>query len=326
MISRRLAWVDILRGFLILIVILGHVLQRGDFNNSTLWNVIYSFHMSAFFVLSGWVGYKESLLGLKGIGHRAKSLLIPLVVWSVAKIIISSSPENYLDKAIDFFLHPDRTYWFLYTLFIVVTVIELWKYLSHKLKLRNLYMMIGGEMLLFFVMVLCEPRIFGFQFIAYYSFFYALGYLIRKHDVKFNPLVTLMMGVTWFIMALFWKMHDVPQPLYFLVGSIPSSLLIYSYRLIAATIGSLFFLNISRILFESRSFKPLEYVGTITLELYVVHIAFGGISCKLMSNISIEFSTWQYDLTDFLLRTVTSIMIVALIARIPKLNKLLFYK
>lgn len=57
----RIIWVDSLKGFLILLVILGHAIQKayGDscFDNK-VFNLIYSFHMAAFMAVSGWLMYK----------------------------------------------------------------------------------------------------------------------------------------------------------------------------------------------------------------------------------------------------------------------------
>ena len=57
----RLQWLDVLRGFLILLVILGHVMQSfiADVENIRLWNIIYSFHVPAFMAISGYLMYKE---------------------------------------------------------------------------------------------------------------------------------------------------------------------------------------------------------------------------------------------------------------------------
>lgn len=61
MVSRRLVWADSLKGILIILVVLGHAIQvvlgQGCFDNH-LWNLIYSFHMAAFFAVSGWFAYK----------------------------------------------------------------------------------------------------------------------------------------------------------------------------------------------------------------------------------------------------------------------------
>lgn len=49
--KKRLIWIDSLKGWLMILVVLGHAIQSslGDacFQNH-LWNLIYSFHMPAF--------------------------------------------------------------------------------------------------------------------------------------------------------------------------------------------------------------------------------------------------------------------------------------
>lgn len=59
--TNRLQWADALRGLLILLVILGHSIQYApniDAENNRLWNMIYSFHMPAFFAISGFLNYR----------------------------------------------------------------------------------------------------------------------------------------------------------------------------------------------------------------------------------------------------------------------------
>lgn len=52
--KKRLIWIDSLKGWLMILVVLGHAIQSslGDacFQNH-LWNLIYSFHMPAFMAL-----------------------------------------------------------------------------------------------------------------------------------------------------------------------------------------------------------------------------------------------------------------------------------
>ena len=58
--KKRLIWIDSLKGWLMILVVLGHAIQSslGDacFQNH-LWNIIYSFHMPAFMAISGWFAY-----------------------------------------------------------------------------------------------------------------------------------------------------------------------------------------------------------------------------------------------------------------------------
>ena len=59
--NERLIWADSLKGWLILLVILGHAIQctlGADCENNHVWNLIYSFHMPAFMAVSGWLAYR----------------------------------------------------------------------------------------------------------------------------------------------------------------------------------------------------------------------------------------------------------------------------
>lgn len=62
--SKRILWVDVVKGLLILTVILGHAIQeplkvRGISFEDNIWrNIIYSFHMPAFMAMSGYLMYR----------------------------------------------------------------------------------------------------------------------------------------------------------------------------------------------------------------------------------------------------------------------------
>jgi len=58
----RILWADNLKGFLILLVVFGHVIQFSipDYKNLHIFNYIYSFHMPLFMAISGYVSYKEA--------------------------------------------------------------------------------------------------------------------------------------------------------------------------------------------------------------------------------------------------------------------------
>lgn len=96
-ISNRLMWADALRGFLILLVILGHSLQHGDFENRIIWNVVYSFHMAAFMVVSGYVGYKKEY-AFSSLYRKAEQLLLPFVTWTIVEAFIRRDgfPRYYM--------------------------------------------------------------------------------------------------------------------------------------------------------------------------------------------------------------------------------------
>lgn len=62
----RLLWADSLKGWLMLLVILGHAIQtvmpEACYQNHR-WNLIYSFHMPAFMAVSGYFAYRANRCG-----------------------------------------------------------------------------------------------------------------------------------------------------------------------------------------------------------------------------------------------------------------------
>lgn len=62
--KNRLVWVDSLKGWLMLLVVMGHAIQYcmndGECETNYFWNLIYSFHMPAFMALSGFVNYRAN--------------------------------------------------------------------------------------------------------------------------------------------------------------------------------------------------------------------------------------------------------------------------
>ena len=136
----RLLWADALRGLLILIVVLGHSLQHGDYENRISWNIIYSFHMAAFFVVSGYVGYKESYKTSSLIG-KARQLLLPFLAWSILETILYDAGPSRIIKV---FLDPDSSYWFVYVLFVILSLFILLMSIGYRIKLNTDNLLLGG--------------------------------------------------------------------------------------------------------------------------------------------------------------------------------------
>lgn len=67
--EKRIEWVDVYKGVLILLVVLAHSLQEVykvcgiDFTSDGFRNMIYSFHMPAFMAMSGYLVYRPALIG-----------------------------------------------------------------------------------------------------------------------------------------------------------------------------------------------------------------------------------------------------------------------
>ena len=93
-IQKRLIWADAAKGWLILLVIMGHCIAATIGNDAAnvdyWWCLIYSFHMPAFFAISGFFAYRAHVtkqyinIG-KIISRRFQQLMVPFLLWSIVK-------------------------------------------------------------------------------------------------------------------------------------------------------------------------------------------------------------------------------------------------
>jgi fucose 4-O-acetylase-like acetyltransferase len=130
----RESWIDIAKGWGILLVVLGHAL-RGLQNVQLLpssgwshaWDAwIYSFHMPLFFLLSGFFMEKAVQRPLdRALKDRAKTLLWPYLVWSVLQTLVQIRMSNYTSSSYDWthllgiLWKPVMQFWFLYVLLLL---------------------------------------------------------------------------------------------------------------------------------------------------------------------------------------------------------------
>lgn len=122
---KRIEYLDAMKGFAIILMIMGHVIawNYGDFKEivvltevqptnvkwgGVIWQLIYSFHMALFFMISGFLSYKDS--GVDKVGNfvmkKVKRLLVPWV----------------FTFGIIFFARGSMGYWFLLSLFEIALI------------------------------------------------------------------------------------------------------------------------------------------------------------------------------------------------------------
>lgn len=319
--SKRLIWADALRGLLIILVVIGHSLQFDDFENRMSWNIINSFHVAAFFFISGFVSYKSEYL-LSSIKDKFIQLMLPFLSWTLLKVFFYGGGTTAF---LNYILHPDCAFWFVWCLFFINLIFIIIRNIPLRGKINiNICVDISDLLLLFTVillaviMVITEYRLFGFQFLALYFGFYVSGYLVRKWNVNFKINWIFLLGGAWLILAFFWRKHEVPLPLQGLTF-IPASLLTYSYRYLTAFIGSLFFTFFAMKFMDKDNIvlKFLSYLGKISLGIYIIHLFISSFTINyyrglLQSDMSISFV-----LLNSITQIIISIILTKIILRIP---------
>ena len=127
----RIEELDYLKGILITLVVLFHLTYFATEYTLTK-QFVYTFHMPAFLVLSGWLMNIEA--PLPRFGRMITKILLPYIVFESGYIVISAlkmvavpiAELNVSTFLYHFFISPVGPYWFLHTLIICAVVYKLW--------------------------------------------------------------------------------------------------------------------------------------------------------------------------------------------------------
>ena len=316
--TKRMIWVDSLKGILILIVVCSHsmqyVLKETSFNNH-FFNIMISFMMPAFFAVSGYVNYRlggvSSRIAI--IKRRFRQLVIPFFLWAIVRVLIN--PPFTLMSFANIFLYPDGSFWFLWVLFIITTVFYWGDRLAQTIKVRQEFITAFISLAMIVIMIVFDIRSFGFQFIAYYFMFFSTGYYINKYPKIISKRNTLLFTafIIWFVMAWFWDMHRLPS----FLENIPLSKTImqYVYRFITALFAIYLLFGISpQILNQEKGLiKPINKIGVLSLGIYTTHLCIMPYITEGLSSIIINKVT--IIILDFALAVVLSWLIVNFLSR-----------
>lgn len=95
--SKRIDWADAFRGFLMLLIVYGHTASNGD----ALKHYVYSFHVAAFFFLSGFLFSKGGLSFRDFAKKKFCSLMIPYYLFGLLSIVIFTFLGAFASEELD---------------------------------------------------------------------------------------------------------------------------------------------------------------------------------------------------------------------------------
>lgn len=272
--------ITVARGIGILLVVLGHALkQTGESGvlDGMLIDIIYSFHMPLFFVLSGFVSvkileYSTVKEYTKYIKNRAIRLLIPYFVMGILymplKYIMNSFAINKYDFSQSWKLilgdNPNTTMWFLYTLFWV-SVIAL-------VLLRRSVLL---PMLVISAVLSCAAYMFNWNFrIPKYLFFFILGIYIREHYERFIEIGRKKLNVFLVLIVFF----DVNMVFYLREGK---------GAFITSISGTILCMWFALWIVENhrKSYGALKSLGDASMDIYILSDPVQTVSRLILWNI-----------------------------------------
>lgn len=269
--KQRELWIDNLRGFLIVLVVLGHVIQgtHPQYEDTIAFRYIYSFHMPLFVFISGLVcGYLNGG-GRKLIIKRFYQLIVPFMVYCLIFAIIAGD----IRLSVDYLVHPEKRLWFLWVLFFVTLFQQFGVYIAKLTRIKEWLIQIVLGIILFAVgakfRLFCMPDIA--KFFVFYTLAYYTGSSIIK--IKFSKSIALCttISVILFLVLAYWCDFPYPEHVPF-TDIVLSGGLSKIYKMMVAFIGITAFLLVFR-MFVNKNIKMLTQIGIKdTLGIYAIHM------------------------------------------------------
>lgn len=329
--SKRILWIDGLKFFAILMVVLGHVLPRmgwyvGDTEYSGMHGFVYSFHMPLFMTLSGFVSYKI-VKGEMDIIRKFNQLIVPCITLFIICAIIRFN-ENF---------------WYLKSLFLCYLIWGM--YFKIQFKHKAIMFLIGS--LALFPAIKHIP-IIGYCKLDFMLPFFGLGLLLR-HNYDFikdkQCLLMIIAFVVFITCEMMWDTQFVwynsrpnwidYKALVFHRGVVfhLSNLAATGFRYLTGIVSSVFFVVLFMNAYakwqRNKCLLIFANWGGYSLHVYILQAFLVRLGLRA-AHIQLPFSeTPVYEVTTFiisLLITIVSIAIAKVLEKNTYINKYLFGK
>ena len=308
--SKRIGYIDAMRGFTMILVIFAHICYFCFCDGRMGYNAVFIlFRLPCFFFISGWLFEPIAQRPFKTVArHKMMVQLLPTFIF----LLLLAPPP--------FFFHQLGTlkggYWFTFVLFeffiLYMLIVRLGKKWSpwvalmitigsfccssyyHSLQVSATGIQSWGVNLLGFLSVTLW---------RFFLFFY-IGTWVRRHFDSFirwtnRPVVFLLIMVIFFIVASTPHFANMWfEMLRFYIGGITGMWMVFTiFRLSASWLMKL---HLS---------QPLQYVGTRTLDIYLLHFFF---LPRFLVSYTSQLKAFDSQFLEFIVITGLSLVILAL--------------
>lgn len=299
MMKSRIFFIDALKAFAIVLVVMGHtnIIWEVGGGNSMYLPILSVFHMPLFMALSGYVTNVESF----NLAKRAK-MLIPFFVFGFAWMTYQHLPF------LGFFTHEAKAgYWFLYVLFVFFLFLSLIRAMK-----RNLYLGMGlVQVVLMGLHLVFHRTITGTTLSTDHMFqlwpFFCLGIILRRgllDKVYHQKLKVLLVCLLSIIAIRGGQLHF----------QLTDTLLIYTNDFMSFFIVPLLFVVFheaeERLKGKSNSIKrATKYlghkIGINTLQIYVLQYFVIDVTERLVRDVlNLDISSCELILSPLLAVTL----------------------
>ncbi len=275
MAKQRIEYIDAMRGFTMILVVYSHICHF-CFGDSLLgFNaVFFLFRLPCFFFISGWLFETMARKPFWQVARR--KMMVQLVPTFIFLFLLAPPPEFFYQLGA-----VKGGYWFTFVLFeffilymLVVRLFRRWNFgvalliaLGSFIYARYYHVILSSAV----GWQIYAINMLGFLSVVvwrYFLFFY-IGACVRRHFETFirwtgKPVVIMLITAIFaFVASTPHKDHLIYEILRFYVGGITGMIMVFCFFRLSASWLQRIHLS-----------KPLQYVGTRTLDIYMLHYFF----------------------------------------------------
>lgn len=328
--------VDIIRGFAMLLVVLGHTVSGcvTEYSDSLLFQTIWTLQMPLFIIISGYVTrYSKPLTDGKSLRRfvkkRSLAYLCPWTVWTILVRGLIFGQHSFLDFKY-LLWHMDSGYWFLATIWTISMIYGLADLFSNKLS-KNTWSNLALHItfgIVGFAGLAVIGYFAGFDFWAikltlYYIPFYLIGYfyghiqdwLAEKSWSKtvINCVIVLSLGF-WLAMINRFDFFAGGDGLAFVAG-----------RFITSMLGCIGVIGLFTNTCEGGQ-MVLQWSGVHSLEIYLTHYLFLSL-VPALGHPRLASAEGMISLViNYLLTLALTVLVIKIAQHNRVLNRLLYMK
>ena len=291
--TKRIEYIDALRGFAMILVVFNHVLLFSlKIYDSLINDVIISFIMPLFFYISGFVEYKKNAVwDRKAWGSMTKakvqSLLIPTLILGLT-YTYAYRHLGFSSFVTDIY---KSGYWFtitLFEMFVILYMVNVLVYNPKQARFKNRLALVLLAGVLFFAVFICKALpIIGvwcdtlglsqtFRYFIYFIFGYVCSMnkdkFLKVLDNRYFTLVIIILYVFAFYANRVYIYPNIDMNIICRMGYHVISVLI-------AALGLLIVYNTFKVYQDTfttdkKVGRALQYIGKRTLDIYLLHYFF----------------------------------------------------
>ena len=279
--KERITYLDHIKAIAIFFVVMGHVIQYWvlplSYVDNRLWNIIYSFHMALFMMVSGYVfqmgvSVKNTPPRWHWIKKRFRQLMLPFIVWTV----ISALRSGNIERVFMILVQPDLGLWFIYVLFFISVSYMV----GYKISIGMKIPIPIGILIVYLMWILLNIATdgnFGISMITSHFVTYVVGCLLYVCRSKIFPTDKQSICIRLlFAMILFgclacyvrkdcteWDAYNLPRWQWLVI--------IKSSHILAWLSGSLIAFYISMLFDAFFSSQNIYKIGSASMGIYALH-------------------------------------------------------